>query len=1064
MIKFYVNKLSCFICVAMVSALVLGLPSESMANNTDSYLDQDLFTVTGKVIDVNGDPVIGATVIVQGTTNGDLTIDGSFSISNVSASDSISVLYIGYVPAVLLAEKNMVITIKEALLEADEVVIVGYGTQKKVNLTGSVAQVDGDVLADRPISNLGQGLQGVLPGLNISLGSGIPGQSSTWSIRGNSTLHGNNPPLILVDGFEMDPDLVNPNDVESVTILRDASASAVYGARGAYGVVLITMKEGKKNTKPRLTFSMNVGMHQPVYKPEYANSMDYANYMNDLMINSDQPAIYDQEYLNQIQKYLDNPIPENSVFFHSSNTEKKNYNYSGNTDWIDAMQKNFSTDQKYDVSLSGGSDHTVYKMSIGYFAQKGILKEYSDKYDRWNVDLDVKTNVTKWLEVSGKAMYINEVNKTPGGTPWQNWSGGMVGGDLMPLMPVYHPDGNVSGQGGYTNPIALAALSGEQVRKENTMRTTGAVKISPLEGFNIIANYTFEHMATDYSRSTIKHLEYNGKPGTEGYYPWTNPSSVSNSAQFFNEAAFNAYAEYGKTIKKNTFKIMAGFNQETFDARYYNNSRKGLISDAIPSINLATGDMSVGGGGHSQALQGGFFRATYDYDERYLFEVSGRYDISSRYHEADRSGLFPSASAAWRISNESFMSSLKDRDIFNELKLRASYGATGDQNYFYNGSGQWSSLLFPYLPAMNISSKANGYLINGQFPVSVRPPGLISPSFTWSTILRSNIGIDFAMFGNRLTGTIEAFRSESLDMLAPFMPLPKSLGTSAPYENSADMETTGWELSLLWRGVIKDQVNYHVNFTLSDAQSKITKYTNPTGHLDTWRPGAKFGDIWGYTAEGLFTSDAEIAGHAKQNELYGGVWYPGDVKFKDLNNDGSINQGAKTEADHGDLSIIGNSTARYSFGLTLGANWRGFDISAFIQGVAKRDVSLPGGSGSSSQWSVPLNWVLDNMWTEENPNPNAEVHRQSINNGGNRTTSTKYIYNGAYARLKDVSLGYTFSSRVTKKLGLAKARIYFSGANLFILDHLPPQYDAEQTNSYGYPIQKVYSFGLNITL
>lgn len=1017
--------------------------------------------IAGIVTDKKGEGIIGANISVKGTTNGTITdIEGRFSL-NVPQQAVLQISFIGYISQEIPVKNNQAITIMllEDAQALDEVVVVGYGTQKKVNLTGSVAAVGGEVLENRPISNLGQGLQGMVPNLNVTPGNGLPGQGSTYNIRGNASINGGEP-LVLVDGVQMDPNLINPQDIASVSVLKDAASAAVYGARGAYGVILISTKQGATDKAPVISFNTNWGLHQPTKIADSPTGLEFANYFNHVQKNSGLGPKYSEQYMQHIIAYDKDPVNNQPVFFDPVNFDKFDYMYCGNTNWYEAVLNKVALNQQYNVNINGGDKRTSYYASLGMISDKGLLKGYPDTYQRYNANLNINSQVAKWLQVSAKVMYNHSVQNIPGGNeyPWgggTDWGANMGLGSMFPLMPVYHPDGNYAGQGTWTNPVGNAALGGYKKTKNNDFWLTGGVKITPLEGLSLVADYTFNYYNTDQIRHRKAYVEYKAVPGAEKVFPWTSPSSVRNMSNNDYYHVINLYAEYEKTIQKNYFKVMAGYNQENKYLRGYGGERLQLINNDIPYPDLAKGDMFMRNSTAALwAVQGCFFRVNYSFDERYLLELNGRVDASSKFPTDSRSGFFPSASAAWRISNEAFMEPV--REVINELKVRASYGSLGNQTLDPATYGY-----FPYYPAMRVNPAFN-YLLGGSLPVSISAPKLVSNSFTWETVRQVDLGVDFGLLNNRLTGSFDWYERKTLDMLAPQLPFPATLGEVAPNENSADMKTNGWELSLKWRNNTQYGLNYYVGLVLADYQSTILKYTNPQGIIDKHYEGKKIDEVWGYTTEGLFRNEEEIGKHANQSALYGGQWYPGDVKFKDLNGDGKIDNGKNTLSDHGDLSVIGNTTPRYTFGLTLGADWKGFDLDLFFQGVAKKDY-FPTGSifwGMSSEWDVPTAFVIGNYWTEDQPN--GFLPRQSFWNG-NRQKQTGYKYSGAYMRLKQLTLGYTLPRYLTEKAGISKVRIYFTGQNLFTIDGLPQQYDPETLEPSAYPPQQIYSFGLNVS-
>lgn len=1003
--------------------------------------------------------------MVKGTTNGTITgLDGDFSLSGVTKGSILVVSFVGYQNTeVKWNGQPLTIVLKEDTKVLDEVVVVGYGTQKKANLSGAVAAVDGKVLQDRPITNIGQGLQGVVPNLNITMNNGgAPGATSSFNIRGNTSLNGGSP-LVLVDNVQMDANLVNPDDIESISVLKDAASASIYGARAAYGVILITTKKGKKSDKPTVSLSATGYWQSPALTFHNVNSMQYLTMMDEAYQNDGGSGHYFKSQVYQYAEDYFNGKYDSPVFFDTAYDTYK-YGYCGNTDWWDELYKT-SFSQIYTANISGGNDRTTYYASVSMNDQGGILKAGDDKYNKYNANVNISSNITKWLNVSAKIAhtYTDELHPTGGTTAMNStaYSGlssysGMMKGDLSPLMPVKHPDGHYAGQGSYTNPVAIMEQGGNAQYKQNDLWMTGAVKITPIKGLVINADYTWNFYGKSSNQHVQNFYDYTAVPGTENYYPWTNPSSVTvtNNDDYYN--AFNAFAEYTFSLKeKHNFKVMVGYNQENKHKKYHYAGRKNLIDSSNPSLNLAYGDMAMNGSETHWSVNGFFARINYDYKGKYLLELNGRYDGSSKFPHGDRYAFFPSASVAWRVSEEKFWEPI--RGWFDNFKLRASYGSLGNQALDESRYGN-----FPYLATYGINTKY-GALLNGTRPVAVSVPGLVSASFTWETVNQIDFGFDASFFGGRLNTSFDWYRRNTKDMLTAGQALPAVLGTSVPQENAADMKTVGWEVSLEWNDRLSNGFGYHIKGVLSDYQASITKFSNPTKLLGTHYVGEKLNEIWGYVSNGLFQSD-EDAKAADQSYLSGGSWGAGDVKYEDLNNDGKIDIGKNTLDDSGDRKIIGNSTPRYSYGITAGFDYKGFDFEMFWQGIGKRDYWLGGSQfwGFTDEWCTPLTSSLD-YWTEDNRDAYfPRLHHYGVN-GGNHQVSTRYLQNAAYLRLKNVVLGYTIPRSITEKVKISRLRVFVQGENLLTFTPLIDSYDPETLNNMTYPINKKISVGLNLT-
>lgn len=995
----------------------------------------------------------GVTILVQGTAIGTLSdASGKYSLSNVPQTATLVFSFIGMETQTIPLNGRIKIdvTLEETAIGLNEVVVIGYGTQKKVNLTGAIAAVSGEVLKDRPLTNVGSGLQGIVPNLQVTTSNFAPGLGATFNIRGMTSLVISSP-LFLVDGVVQDPNLLNPDDIENISILKDAASAAIYGARAAYGVILVTTKTGKKGQRPTLNISSSSTFTEATNIPKYSNSMQYINYMNMASINAGGSNYFDERLIQNATNYFNDPVNNLPVYFDPAIDLDGKYKYCGNTDWSKELYKTGALHQ-INASVSGGTENTKYYFSYGYMKQNGFLRSYDDMYQRHNINLSVNTEVLKWLSLSGRIKYNYTYQDHPGGGTGNagiSAYSGQLKADLRPLMPVRHPDGNWAGQGSFTNPFAVGADGGYDRTKINDVWITGSLGIHPIKDLNLTADLSVNPYSSNRTLTITQITEYWAVPGKTDLYPWTNPSSVAlwNNNNYY--TAINAYLDYSKSFGNNNFKLLIGYNQETTISTAFNAKRENLISNDLPSINIASGTVTTSGSNSSWATQGVFARFNYDYNKKYLLEFNSRYDGSSKFPKKDRFQFFPSISGGWRVSEEPFFGNLKL--IISEAKIRASYGSLGNQNVTGN---------FPYISNYNINT-ATGYVLGGVLPVSVAPGALISPSFTWEKVNQWNFGADLGFLMNKLTASFDIYQRRTIGMLTTGQPLPTVLGTAVPSRNAADLKTYGWESTIAWRDRIGD-FSYDLSFNMADAQSEITKFNNPTKILSSHYVGEKIGEIWGYEATGLFQSTDEIANHASQTSIYA-KWNPGDVSYVDLNNDGVVYRGTNTLYDHGDLKVIGNTTQRYQWGGQINASWKGFDLAILLQGIAKADIYISDGRfyGISSEWDVPMALSLD-AWTPDNPG--ARLPRSYIDGEhGNRQTNTLYLESRAYLRLKQASLGYSIPEKWSRKAAISRARIYVTGQNLLTLTKLSKLYDPENTNVQGYPVPKAYSVGINLT-
>lgn len=1061
-------------------------------NTAGASVQQQNGTCTGVVKDAAGETIIGASVVIKNadgtlSTVGSATnLDGEFTIAGVPMGATIVISSVGYQTQEMTWNGSpLLVVLKEDTKQLEEVVVVGYGTQKKVNLTGAVAAVNGEVLESRPMSDIGQGLQGVIPNLNVTV-SGAPGGGSSFNVRGTTSINGGSP-LVLVDNVQMDPNLVNPEDVESISVLKDAASAAIYGARAAYGVILITTKNGKKNTKPRISFNASGYWVSPAIKMHNVGTVDYLTMRDIAFQNAGGSGSMASPSLWKYAKAYADGSYKHTEFFDET-LDKSKWQYCGSTDWFDALYTtNFS--QQYNISLNGGDDRTTYYASLGYSDEQGILKMMDDTYKKFNANLNVSSQINKWLKASAKIMHTYSREEHPTGSPNSGITnyGGMLKNDLSPLMPIMHShtgrlvedegapaindEANgiftsggfryveentkyYAGQGSYTNPYSVAQIGGTTEWKTNDLWMSGALQITPLEGLIVNADYTFNFYNSGTEGVGKNYYEMRAVTGTETYYPWTNPSYVkfTNQEDYYN--ALNLFAEYSKSFNDvHNIKLTAGYNQEYKHTKYFASQRNELISTSVPDLDMATGDKSLTSNESHWGINGFFFRANYNFKERYLLEVNGRYDGSSKFPKGDRYAFFPSVSGAWRISQEPFWESLSK--VWDNMKIRASYGSLGNQALSDN---------FSYLQSYGTGTSS--WLIGGEKPQVVNPyTTLVASNYTWETVKQFDLGFDAGFLRNRLALSFDWYRRKTEDMLTPADELPSTIGASIGMMNNGSLRTTGWEILLSWNDKLKNGLSYWVKFALSDYQSKITAYNgNKAGKFANYYVGKKIGEIWGLRSAGLFQTEEEVATWFDQTGLQNpnGGYKPGDVKYKDMNGDGKLAWCSETLDDPGDKTVIGNNTPRYNFGLTLGGEFKGFDLQVFFQGVLKRDYMLSGAQfwGFTSRWDVPYKHALD-YWTPENRN--AYFPAPNWDKWVNRETSDRYLQNAAYARLKNVTLGYTLPKRILDKVGISKLRVYVTGENLFTITDLCESFDPETLGNLTYPITKKVSIGLNLT-
>lgn len=1036
----------------------------------------------GVVKDNQGETVIGASVVVKGSTNGTITgLDGDFTLDNVKRGDVIQISYIGYVSQEVVWQGTPLnITLKEDSQTLEEVVVVGFGSQKKANLTGSVSQVKmDDVLGERPVTNVKNALQGSMPGLMVS-GGASPGEAKSFNIRGTVSINGMNP-LVLIDNVEGDIDLLNPEDIESVTVLKDAASSAIYGARAAAGVILITTKKAKKGEKFNLNYNANFGFQTSINSPKQASLDEY--------LRAYQAAGFSETYyagngsVSKWREYLagykENPAAYPTVGDGIYIGEDGAPYYLNDKDVYKAFQET-SFMQTHNLTANGGTEKLRYRLSAGLTKEDGPLIESKDTYMRKNISSFISADITDWLTQeadfrytvadrsepmgSGDGIYcMNHISFYPSGM-----MPGSVNTSVGKDLPLITPENQIR----YNNPY-LTDTDNTRIYLRTIMR--------PIKGLELVGEYTYDRKNWQKSYYAKK-WEYTTEQLGSNNSVTSDYLFKSEDHEDYN--ALNLYGTYNFSIKEDhMFKVMAGFNQERKQNSWISVQTHDMIAPSAPSFTSATGKIIPQNSYSDYAIRGAFYRINYNYKDRYLFEANGRYDGSSKFPKDDRFGFFPSFSVGWNIARESWME--KALDYVSDLKLRASWGQIGNQNIGNYG----------YYSTMQPVGNSNYWLKDGEFITYISTPGLVSNSFTWETVETLDIGFDASMFNSRLQVTFDWYQRTTRDMLIAGIQLPAVVGTSAPMRNAADMRTRGWEIAVNWRDQIGDW-KYNVGFNLYDYKSKITKYSNNEDKLlsQNYYEGKTLGEIWGYVSDGFYTID-DFDGPGTW-QLKDGVASldgynprPGDEKFVNLNDDrgtNEINSGLNTVDSPGDQKVIGNSTPRYNFGVNLGVSYKGFSLSAILQGTAKRDVWIGGMSlfpfGGSAKAYYPVFYNQTDYWepmgscdgqyTENDreywvaKNPDASLYRlysNMQNHGSNQRASTKYLQNGAYMRLKNITLAYTFPKALISKVSLSALKVFVSAENLATISSLPKGYDPERL-SWGYPFYRTLSFGLNVTL
>lgn len=1071
--------------IALSQNCVLGVNATEAPHALS--VSQQVSKIKGNVVDSNGEPIIGATIMEKGTTNGTVTdLDGNF-VLNVAPGAIIQISYIGFATQELKASDNLRIKLKEDTEVLDEVVVVGFGTQKKVNLTGSVSVVDEEELRNRPVTNATQALQGVVPGLQITQSSGDLNNAPSMNIRGTSTIGqgSSGTPLVLIDGMEGDLNSLNPQDIASISVLKDAAASSIYGSRAPFGVILVTTKSGSTGGKTRFNYNNSFRWATPIRMTHSMNSVDFGSWVNDGNTNSGGGIYFSKDRMEQIVAFRNakpygpgTRITEDGTILYGTPAGNNGYWQDGfvagidDVDWFSAIFKTWTFAQEHNFSVSGGNEKLNYYVSLNYLGQDGLMNLSDDSLDRYNGTAKISSQITNWMKMNYTMRFTREDYLRP--TELKDALYDNMG---WPVLSLYDANGYY-----YSTPAPALGLAegGECTRRIDAIYHQLGFVIEPIKNWktHIDLNYRIKDDNQHVDKQMLYNHDVKGNP-----YVYDKTSYVSESDWKENYFNINIYSDYTFSVNDvHNMYVMAGFQAENLNTKYYGLQRNGIMFPNKPDIDLTTGldydgnpiTPSVNGFKLSWSTAGFFGRFNYNYNDRYLFEANLRYDGTSRFQKGNRWKLFSSFSLGWNIAREEFFESLSS--TIGTLKLRGSYGTLGNQN-----TTNW----YQTYQTMTVGSADGDWMMNGKRPNTAVAPELVSPFLTWETIESYNIALDWGLLSNRLTGSVEYYIRNTKNMIGNAPELPSILGTAVPVTNNTDLRTKGWELSIGWNDMIND-FSYGAKFNLSDARTFITRYpNNPTKSIYNYIEGREINEIWGYTTKGLARTDEQMAEHLQSlpnggQDALGSDWRAGDVMYADVNGDGKISGGSGRLGDTGDITLIGNSTPRFLFGLDLYASWKGFDIRMFFQGVMKRDFWQGDGyffgANRRGMWNpfgiedVHDYFRDENTWSVKEGYQTANVDAylpRPVYNDKNVQTQTGYLQNVAYIRLKNLQIGYTLPKSVVSKIGIQDLRIYFSGENLWTGTSLVKQFDPETISSgvggIGYPLSRTLSCGLNVS-
>ena len=1081
---------------SVVLFLILLLAGSSMVLSAQNR------SISGKVFDTNEEPLIGVTVTIENTTIGAITdIDGAFTLQVPEGKVVLNVSYVGFVPqkvTVASGQSNVTVRLSEDAVLLNEIVVVGYGKQKKVNLTGAVASVGGEELENRVTKSLSSMLQGTVAGLNVTTSSGVPGSSASINVRGITSIH-ESEPLVLIDGAVGDIDRVNPNDVESISVIKDASAAAIYGARAAFGVILVTTKSGAaKDGKATVRYSGRFGWQAPTTSTDYETTGYWSVYTINQFWQANSGTLY-VDYTDQDMQELWNRVndktehPDRPWVVEDVRNGRNQWVYYGNYDWWHSLYRDNRPMQQHNVSISGGKDDVKYFVSGSYDKQTGILRENPDIYRKYNLRSKIDFRINEWLTMSNNTSFYSSQYSYLGDGDVENTLA-YSARHALACFPQKNPDGSWLYSTPYLNykvangrHILLGENSHRNVERSTDFTNTTRLVYAPIRELSFTGDFTYrQYQSRNTSRSNV--MYYREYPDGEllSYATGAGANRLDEAVNTNQYYSTNIFGTYDDTFNQaHHLSVVGGMNYEAWKNKNISAYGENLVSTDLDDLDLVGQNAEgatitgVGGGQNEYALLGIFGRINYDYKSRYLFEVSGRYDGTSRFASGSRWGFFPSASAGWRISEESFFQPV--RQWIDNLKVRGSFGSLGNQNI---------SSYYSFARLISISSLGYTFGEGSVLPKYSSLSAPIASGMTWETAQQWDFGFDLTMLGNRLNLTVDGYIRDTKDMLTDGVDLPGVYGADLPDMNAADLRTKGYEITLNWRDRLtlgNKPFEYSVGLNLSDYKSVITKYDNENKTFaKDYYEGMEIGEIWGYVTDGLFQTDEEAKAYAEKVDLsyvlkgQTGGWQAGDVKFVDLDGDGKVGIGSNNVDNPGDRKILGNSLPSFSYGISASAQWNGFDVSAFFQGTGNHywypaGQSMPfWGPYSYPYLSFLQKDFLADVWTAENTDayfPRAMAY--SASSGVLSNVNDRYLQNLRYLRFKNLTVGYTLPQSWTGKARIESVRIYFTGENLCYWSplkkhsrYVDPEAAIDRSDAYNnayYPWQKSFLFGIDVT-
>lgn len=982
-------------------------------------------TVTGIVTD-GKESLPGVSIIIKGKTGtGTVTdVNGKYSLP-VQNGDVLSFSFVGYTTkdVAYTGQKEINVSLRESVTQLNEAVVVGYAKQKKATLTGSVAVVGGESIVKRSVASLSTALQGTMPGVTIQQTSGQPGSDgSSIKIRGIGSINSNTDPLVLVDGIEMDINQVDMNTVESVSVLKDAASASIYGSRASNGVILITTKRGKEG-KINVSYNGYVTFQRPTNLPKPVSAADFLQAELNSWDNAG-IAVTPEARTERLQLIQD-----------QRDYAPDNWNRY-DTDWKSATISDYALMHSHNASISGGTEKLTFYGSGTYLSQDGLIA--NNNYNRTNLRLNVDSRITSWAKFTVESSLRESKNIVPSITSPKS-----IINKALYMLPTLSAVRELDGNWGYgkngDNPTAAAEAGGTITTKATEALVNGTLTLTPLKGMEIIGQYS-KRIATNRKTQIVKPYTVSLKGTVMGIYP-----TLDNVDESWEQVVKNYYRtqiSYTNKVGKHTGTILAGFQAEDNNNDSFGAGMRGFELDRWYLSNGDGSTATARGGASGWAMMSFFARLNYNYDEKYLLELTGRYDGSSRFAKDNRWGFFPSVSAGWVISRENFMESTQD--VLDFLKVRASYGVLGNQNI---GNYPYTALV----------ESGYSYWFDKELSSGVAQIYLANQNISWEKSKQMNFGIDATLWGGKLGITADYYVKDVYDMLMRF-PLPYFAGMKPAFTNAGDMRNKGWEIALSHKNTIGD-FTYGVIFTLSDNQNEVTNLNGLTFQDKSIVEGYPKGGYWGYRTDGYYQDMDDVNNSPKLSSAA----RPGFVKYQKVATGEDENP---MQIGINDQVYLGDPFPHYEYGITLNGSWKGLDLSLFLQGVGKRSVYMSGvGLKPFANGSNLFEHQLDS-WTENNRNAAYPILVPEANSADNFQRSDKWVGDGSYLRLKNVVLGYTLPDQWVKRIGLGSTRIYASGQNLFTKSNFYKGYDPEVSydGSVGgefYPIMQTFTIGLD---